>query len=209
MAANKRTPKEIEMNRSDLARMMRRGMTTSQICLEFPNISRSQVELDMRVVVDEHLAERYDDLKRWLAQKMMEYAEIKREAWERWDQSKQPAFNDDGSEKKVRPDMDALRIVLECVKDECKLLGLNAPKQDMNKIMENPQKYLEEVLPFVKEALEKIRGSQLPPPIAAPSLPIPMALPIAEMVVDDGTIPTAQEFDMDEYMRNINRELPK
>jgi hypothetical protein len=144
----KRTELQRETDRAEMMRMLRRGYTHSMVA-ERLGVARSMVSYDFQVVMKQIIADRTADTEAIIAAKLQEYAEVKREAWEAWERSKEDvtrrtregSSRSDGkgesSEGKrvsetteIRTgDPRYLETVLNCLKAERELLGLNPAKQ--------------------------------------------------------------------------------
>lgn len=85
--ANKRNDVAKEQDRATMMKLLRRGYTQGQIA-EVLKISNQQVSYDFKLVISNLRGEMLEDTKDYVAQKLAEYAEIKREAWEAWERSK-------------------------------------------------------------------------------------------------------------------------
>jgi hypothetical protein len=134
---------QIDMDRVKIIQMMRRGMTTSQIA-EKMKVPINQVRYDYQQAMKRVRKDHVKDVKSLVALKLAEYSELKREAWEAWERSKEDAKihveeeseNGLGTRNKTMDrsegqvgDNSFLKTVASCLQAERELLGLNAPKK--------------------------------------------------------------------------------
>lgn len=139
----KRSDLERKIDRKEMVRLMMKGWTQRMIAEQL-GVSQGQISFDFRMVLKEINQHTTADAKEWVSLKLEEYAEIKREAWAEWERSKKDleritneSFGSDKGdgwkEAKVREGRLAangyLSTVLECLKAERDLLGLNPAKE--------------------------------------------------------------------------------
>src|SRR5262245_2052021 len=88
MAAPKRTKAQRELDRAEMLKLLRRGWTKARIG-ERLGVHRTQVDYDWNAVLKELQADRERDTEKLIEAKKEEYAEVKREAWDAWERSKE------------------------------------------------------------------------------------------------------------------------
>jgi hypothetical protein len=119
--------------------MLRRGMTQDMIAEEL-ELSQSTVSVDLKVVLTRMKAQLTEDTKVYVAQKLAEYAEVKKEAWHAWERSKatyrrkrvrdaETGGFEENETTAQNGDKAYLETVLRCIAGERALLGLDAPKE--------------------------------------------------------------------------------
>jgi hypothetical protein len=138
-----RSQKEREAHRLELPKLMRRGWTQTMIAEKF-GVSSQQIACDWKIVVKDLNREATAEVREHVALKLQEYAEVKREMWEAWEKSKQnqeERLEEDVSsergghtktalkEKGSCGDAKYMNIILECLKAERELQGLNPAKE--------------------------------------------------------------------------------
>lgn len=139
-----RTDLQKQLDRDKLVKLMRRGWSIEMVAEEL-GLSLNQATTDYHAVIRDFVAQREAPSEQLISLKMEEYAEIKREAWLAWEKSKnkieKEAFetitNPDGSVREIAkkylegrlPGSEYLTIILQCLKAEREMLGLNAAKQ--------------------------------------------------------------------------------
>jgi hypothetical protein len=152
-----RTPDQRELHRAEVVRLIRRGYTKSAIAAHL-RVSPNTITEDWKVVIRQIRADQTEDLKEYIACKLQEYSEIKKEAWEQWDKSKQDARKrvrernlrviEPRDKKKGTPpktglvvtkdvstrtgqcgDPRYLQVILNCLSAERELLGLDPVKE--------------------------------------------------------------------------------
>lgn len=82
-----RTPLQIKQDREELARLIRRGWTQSQVA-EKLGVSEGQIRYDYRVIVKQITERTNEEVKAVVALKIERLREISREAWVEWERSK-------------------------------------------------------------------------------------------------------------------------
>jgi predicted transcriptional regulator len=131
-----------QQNKDKVAELYRRGLTRRYVAKQL-NVSESQVAKYWKEIVAEYREDREDDIESAVFKKLEEYGEIKREAWEAWEKSKDPiekelyetVTSDFGVKTLARrykegrlPHSAYLEIIMSCIKEERVLLGLNPVK---------------------------------------------------------------------------------
>lgn len=86
----KRTKEQRVLDKAEMVRLIRRGATKSYVASVL-GVHPTQITYDWKQVIREVMKERYTDLNEIVALKLVEYAEVKAEAWWAWDRSKQVA----------------------------------------------------------------------------------------------------------------------
>ena len=134
-----RSKAQIAEDRARIMQYMRRGWTQESIAIEL-GVSQQQVSLDYRRILQDSLERRAPDPEEDVEGKLLELAEVKREAWLAWERSKEHAVETTevdgtrGASTSVKRkgqvgDAKFLEAVLSCVKQERELRGLDAPKE--------------------------------------------------------------------------------
>lgn len=146
------------VNRAEIARLKRRGWSVTQIA-EILNLHPTMISREWKIIVKELQRDQHDDTKEYVACKLEEYAEIKKEAWEAWERSKKemikiveeqalsrPVTNGRGKEKTTTPAVmrkiketmtkeyrlaanEYLNTILRCLEAERELLALDPIKE--------------------------------------------------------------------------------
>jgi AcrR family transcriptional regulator len=128
-----------------VARMSRRGFTLHEMAQEL-GVSPSTITLDLRRLRARYQKEAGEEHQVLVAEKRAQYREVRKEAWEQWERSKQNArrkvveasVNADGTPGRQRTtlttegrlaDTAYLRTIIETLRDESALDGLNAPRK--------------------------------------------------------------------------------
>ena len=135
----KRGPIDRKDDRVKMMMMMRRGATQWMIAEEL-GISQAQVSIDFKVLLKEMQTQLTEDTKAVVAQKLQEYAEVKKEAWEAWTKSKEEhkkrktwsggQSEGESEEFSVQYGNNAyLQTVLSTIQSERDLLGINPVKE--------------------------------------------------------------------------------
>jgi transcriptional regulator with XRE-family HTH domain len=114
MKGPQRTPTEIEATRAEIARLDRSGLTQQQIGEQL-GMSQQLVSYNLRKIRHQYLKAQVINRHAIVIEKLAELKDIKREAWERYEQSKQTSS----------PDWRMLVIVLDCISAERELVGLD------------------------------------------------------------------------------------
>jgi predicted transcriptional regulator len=128
-----------------IAKLDRRGYSQSEIA-RVVGVSQQQISEDLKVIRKRYREEAMAEYKERVEEKRAQLREVRAEAWRAWERSKKDArkvveeertLSDgtEGSEKKTTttegqlPDATYLRVVIETLRDECSLDGLNAPQK--------------------------------------------------------------------------------
>jgi predicted transcriptional regulator len=85
-----RSPREREMDRLEMVKLLRRGYTQQEVA-DIIGISQAQVCYDWKIVISKLRNESDTARDELIAIKLEEYREIKREAWDAWERSKEDA----------------------------------------------------------------------------------------------------------------------
>lgn len=204
MSAPIRTEQQRAIDRTEIAKLLRRGHTVGQIAEQLPHISYSQVRYDIKQFMAELAEERAEQAPSVLAAKLQEIAEIKREAWAEWEISKLPVtrYTKDGDAYEVRePQERYLRLIYDCVVKECELQGVRIPAMKEASEANPTEGLLEFMLPIVTEAL-KMLGAQATGPQIVTSV-VQQLRDKAE--ANTGTAPPVEqdgEGSLEDYLNN-------
>lgn len=150
MTGPKRTPEQRELDLARMVKLLRRGLSKTQIAEQL-GVSRGQIVYDWKQVLARLQADRDKDAKATVAAKLEEYREVKAEAWAAWERSKEdkerrtaetvtetsgggepPGQSRTKAVKQIEgrlPDHDYLNTVLKCLEAERELEGLDPPKK--------------------------------------------------------------------------------
>ncbi len=144
VAPYKRSNPQRQLDRIEMVKLMRRGWTQVQIA-EKMGLSVTTITHDWKVVIREVAETRNKCVEELVAMKLEEYAEIKREAWKQWEESKkdyqrrvlETYTKADGTMTMKESetlqgqcgDSSYLSIILQCVNAERELLGINPVKE--------------------------------------------------------------------------------
>src|SRR5262245_27140041 len=91
MAANKTLNKtQREERLAEVARLHRQGMTQVEIAKAL-GVSQPQIAYDLRVLRIRYQTTQIEDHGELVAEKLAQYRDIRREAWEAWERNKQDA----------------------------------------------------------------------------------------------------------------------
>jgi hypothetical protein len=143
-----RTPAEelrIESRRLKAAELYLRGMRSLTRIAQELGVNKSQISRDFKHIRQQWRETYIDDLNAAKQEELARVAEIEHKAWLAWDRSCQDAETMEvtgtsqagkGKPEKVRKvtrdqagDPRFLAIILDCVKQRCEILGLQAPKK--------------------------------------------------------------------------------
>ncbi|MCE9533796.1 MAG: hypothetical protein K8T89_22105 [Planctomycetes bacterium] len=189
--------------------MLRRGWTRKMVAEKF-GLHQSQIDYDWRIVHEELKGNRDRDYDRLISVRLEQYAETMREAWAEHEKSKVATLDKDGNEKPREPSDRWLRVVVSCLDSMCDLQGLAVPKRkdvtdsDTSK---DPERYLEEVLPHVKRALEILHDNRRSPEVIANALPAmspTVRIPDEQVVETRDDLPIDEEFSLEDFLMNTN-----
>jgi predicted transcriptional regulator len=131
-----------EEHLEEVARLDRRGYSTYDIARKL-GVTQGQVSYDIKKIRDRYAKMATEHYAAKVAQKRVEYREVRKEAWEAWERSKEDArrrveetgTGGSGStwEKTAEttegrlPDNSYLKTIVDTLKAECDLEGLNKP----------------------------------------------------------------------------------
>lgn len=183
----KRTPEQREADFERIGQMDRQGYTQTAIASVIGS-SQAQVNYDLRII-----RKRYAEflvLKRKVvtAQKVEEYRDIRREAWEAYQKSKEPLIEEieeqtitatggytkiTNKTKQRLPDAAYLRIIADCLAAEREMQGIDAPKRlnlkaamasgiDFDAFADGPA--TEELEDVIEAEIEQLEAKALPAP---------------------------------------------
>lgn len=142
-SGHKRTDVQRELDRAEMMKMLARGATRRQVA-EKLGVSVEQVGHDYRIVMRELAGEVAEDVQVIRQVKLEELAEMKREAWQAWEKSKEQKVrvtrstfeNERGIREQVTEQRDGscgdprfLAVLDRVITAERELLGLNPPKE--------------------------------------------------------------------------------
>lgn len=144
-AGEHRKAVEREVDRTKLIRMVSRDYSMEEIGREL-NISTNRVYLEYKIILKQLRKERLDLTEEVIEQKLLEYKEIKREAWDAWERSKSShiitkskqtsggmggklTYEDTQTTETRVGDNSYLAVVLECLKAEREIQGLDPEKK--------------------------------------------------------------------------------
>jgi predicted DNA-binding protein (UPF0251 family) len=143
MARKTRTKTEREQALLEVARLDRRGCSQREIAAAL-GVSHKQVWYDLERIRERYREATHHERHAKVEEKRAQLREARWEAWQAWERSKEdarkvveeePTGAEGGRGKRVTtvegrlPDPAYLRAVLETLRDESALLGLDAPKQ--------------------------------------------------------------------------------
>lgn len=149
-----RTREQKEIDKFEMIRLLRRGWSRSMIAERF-GVEVKLIDKDWSEVVRDLKKDRDEDIANLIAIKLQEYAEVKREAWDAWDKSKQDAVQNSTEQTqdqvqpdpRVKPDVVAQKVkkgkvtkrqsgdprflekIINCLAAERELLALNPVKK--------------------------------------------------------------------------------
>lgn len=216
MAAPTRTADQREFDKAQIAALMRRGTPRRAIIRTFterspeagngPPVSYNQVLYDIKQVMGELAAEREADNAAILAVALEEIREVKQEAWQEWEASKQPVtrYTKDGDAYEVRePQERYLRLIYDCVVKECELQGVKIPppKDDQASGFEG---LLEVIGPVVTEVVLSMQQRATPPEEAGPRIVSSVVQQLRDQAAHNtGTapeLPVDQQGSLEDYL---------
>ena len=135
----------IESRRLKAAELYLRGLRSLTRIAQELGVDKSQISRDFKHIRKQWRETYVDDLNQAKQEELARIAEIEHKAWQAWDRSCQHAETMEvtgtsqagkGKPEKVRKvtkeqagDPRFLAIVLDCVKQRCEILGLQAPKK--------------------------------------------------------------------------------
>lgn len=156
--APKRNKTQKEIDRDRISHLLRRGWTQVEIAKEL-GLHQTQISYDYKIIKKRRAAQREEDEKELIDSKLEEYREVKREAWQAWERSKENSKKvveesillrkkgDDSEDgiidaqcilRKVKeilttegrlPANEYLNTILKCLAGERELQGLDAAKE--------------------------------------------------------------------------------
>lgn len=141
--ARVRTHEQREIHRTKMVQLLARGYTKDMIASYF-GVSVTTIDKDWKAVVTAWKADHDDEVKDYVVTMRRKYAEAMKEAWEAWERSKEDRLRvteegEDhlGARKRKSSvmregqagDASYLRVILDCLKAERDLLGMDATKK--------------------------------------------------------------------------------
>lgn len=136
---NLNNPLEESITRNQIIQLMKRGYGEEDVAIKL-GLEVKQVVVQYKIAIKEMAETRSQITEEVLTMKLKEYQEVKKEAWEAWEKSKNPiekeAYETITSEygkkeiikrfKEGRlPASEYLNVILQCLKAERELLGMN------------------------------------------------------------------------------------
>jgi predicted transcriptional regulator len=127
-----------------IMKLDRRGYSQHEIA-KVIGVSQSQISVDLKLVRSRYKEISAEEYRTKVEEKRAQYREIRKEAWRAWERSKREALKvveeekvtPDGNElaktvttrEQRLPDSGYLRIIIESLRDESALDGLNQPQK--------------------------------------------------------------------------------
>jgi hypothetical protein len=151
MARPKRTKEARLDDMVKMTSMLRRGVPRYAIAQQL-GVSAQQISYDWKVVVRQYHKDMNADIEELIGEKLLQYAEIKKEAWEAWEKSKLDAEEETTEEftsakysntKTISKksgrcgDPNFLKIICQCMKEECELQCLYPAKEIKGTVTSN------------------------------------------------------------------------
>jgi predicted transcriptional regulator len=143
-AKGHRKPSTREQDLATIMKLDRRGYSQHEIA-KVIGVSQSQISVDLKLVRSRYKEVSAEEYRTKVEEKRAQYREIRKEAWRAWERSKKEALKvveeervtPEGNElaktvttKEQRlPDSGYLRIIIESLRDESALDGLNQPQK--------------------------------------------------------------------------------
>jgi predicted transcriptional regulator len=139
----KRPSTEREKDLAKIAKYDRRGYSQDDIA-RIVGVSQSQVSDDLKVIRSRYAVTTQEEIRILVEEKRSQLREVRAEAWRAWERSKkeslkvveeQSSRGEYEIEKTVTtkehrlPDATYLRVIIETLRDECALDGLNQPQK--------------------------------------------------------------------------------
>lgn len=143
MIVGKRSAEKREIDLAEIARLLRRGYSHREIAVKL-KLSAQQVGIDVKTLMERCREESLNDIVAHRERILSEYREVKKEAWEAWEKSKNDRYKrtEETSTSAIRsggriietteeglPSSEHLRTVMSCLTAERDILGVDAPKQ--------------------------------------------------------------------------------
>ncbi len=146
-----RTPQQKDIDRVEMMRLLVRGWTIEEIATKFQT-TKTQIQGDYQDVMKDLVRERTTNAEALRQMKLREYAQVKKEAWEAWERSKedwnrriiQQTTYDSGNNDQLGgstslktidtteghlPSNEYLKTVVSCLNAERQLQGIDPPKK--------------------------------------------------------------------------------
>jgi hypothetical protein len=139
-----RTTTELIIDRAEMVKLWRRGWTQQMMADKF-GVSQPTISVQLKMLVREVVENQEKDVEALIAEKRAQYAELRREAYDAWERSKQDKVrevNEEGDDeirghrsKRVLmregrlPGPEYARIIKDTLDKECELLNLNPAKE--------------------------------------------------------------------------------
>jgi predicted DNA-binding protein (UPF0251 family) len=145
---SERTPVQRDIDKMELMRLLVRGWTMEEAAIKL-KITREQVQHDYSEVMKDLVRERTTNAEALRQMKLREYAQVKKEAWEAWERSKedwhrriveetQSEGSNSGGYTNYKtidtteghlPSNEYLKTVVSCLNAERALQGIDPPKK--------------------------------------------------------------------------------
>lgn len=120
MAKTKRTRQEREEQRVKIVQLLAQGLTQSQIAEQL-GLSQPQICYDLRLIRERWRQQQDFDFQEMTAEQLAKIDLTERDYWQGWNMSRT-----DPSGRALPGDPAYLSGVLTCIKQRCKLLGVDA-----------------------------------------------------------------------------------
>lgn len=140
MAGRKNSNDAVAERRVGVARMYLQGMSQAEIAEKY-DLDRTQITKDLKAIRQQWLESRLADYNELIHRELASIEEVERNAWEGWHRSCENAVTvkrtgtgeaETDTETTVKGqagDASFLKVILDCCKRRCDLLGLDAPKK--------------------------------------------------------------------------------
>lgn len=206
MARPKRSPVALVVDRAEMVKLMRRGYTQSTIAERF-GVSQQQISKDWLNLHDEMKNEVKRDYVVVVNMRLEQLGEVLREAWEALEQSKSKV-DKDGNEFSKPADPEYMRVILSTIDQMCDLEGVAVPKRkEVDDRGRDTERFLDDVLPVIKQAIDMINAKRLAEHVATTALPssvhtvvqVPEAVQVEQQDVGAPMADDVEGFDLDEW----------
>lgn len=196
----------------EVAELDRRGYSQGEIARK-TGVTQQQINYDLKQIRQTYLEGAAETYALKVAEKKRQYRDIRREAWEAWEKSKEEALRvvDEevtsasgrgGHTRRTEtregrlPDVSYLRTVIDTLKQECDLEGLNQPLQvqgqvnviDWNRLFQQAEDHevddverkLHAIDQVLKGSIQPLESTSPPPPERIPGVIYPADGPTLE-----------------------------
>lgn len=137
--SQKRNPSEIERDKVNVSSLYLKGRFQAEIAVEL-GISQSTVSRIIKELVNEWQTERVYNINEAKARELAKIDQVELEAWKAWSRSQEDAVkevegsNHQGAFSQTSTEGQAgdprfLSMVIDCIKQRCAILGVEAPKK--------------------------------------------------------------------------------